>query len=127
MIDASGAKVPFIQNESNPKYPFIVLCDDDGFLIAQGVDRDFDPNILSVGVRWRRSRSEETNKPNPLGFPLARGTAKCWLMLPDDIAVCVLSYLKDKTPNSNRQIEKSEIDKAIQILKNQISQRSQND
>lgn len=124
MIDAGGAKVPFIQNEDNPKYPFIVLCDDDSFLIAQGVDRDFDPNILSIGVRWRKSRNEETNKSNPLGSPLARGAAKCWLMLPDDIAVCVLSYVKDKTPNSNRQIEKSEIDKAIQTLKNQISQRS---
>ncbi len=113
MNDLHGAIVPFLKDSKD--YKPILLYESTYFLIASGEDKDY-PNRRSIGVRWRKSRNESDSNQNPLGFPLTRGTIKCWFIMPEDLALCLLNHIKD----SNECINKDETNKAIQELTKQI-------
>lgn len=119
MIDSGGAIIPFLEKDS--QYPFQVIYDNDGFLIASGEDRDW-LGRMSIGIRWRRSRSEEPNKQNPLGFPNVRGFG-CWCMIPDDLTICLLTNIKDRTQSNTCKIDKDKIYEVLQILIQQEQER----
>lgn len=113
-----GATKPF--KTSNANYPFTLLYDDGHFLIASGDDSENEAGKerLNIGVRWHKGRAEAaSHTPNSksAGFP-----SNCWFMLPCDFAISVLTQAKNKTPSQSCQIDKDEIDKAIQTLKAQI-------
>ena len=114
-----GATAPF-KPANQTKYPQTLLYDDGYFLIASGDDRENESvEKLNIGVRWCKSRKETANSTpnsNPAGYP-----PHCWFMLPDDFALCFLTCIKNKKSNSSCQIDKDEIDKAIQILNEQIA------
>lgn len=98
------AKVPFLDSA---KYPFTLLYDDGGgFLIASGEDKDFQGHI-SIGVRWERSRSEKDDKEKFVGFPSIRGGIGCWLILPDELALCLLRFVVGKAKTNNGAIIKA--------------------
>lgn len=109
MNDLHGAIVPFLKDSKD--YKPILLYESTYFLITSGEDKDY-PNRRSIGVRWRKSRNESDSKPNPLGFPLTRGTIKCWFIMPEDLALCLLNHIKD----SSECVNKDETNKAIQEL-----------
>lgn len=119
MIDLGGATTPFLEKDS--QYPLQVIYEDDGFLIASGKDKDY-TQYMSIGIRWRRSRSEEPNKQNPTGFPSARGRG-CWCIIPNDLAICLLTNIKDRTQSKNCKIEKDKIYEVLQILIKQEQER----
>lgn len=121
-IENDGTKVPFLQAQDKPKYDFEVLYKDKYFLIVQGEDKDF-KDRLSVGIRWSKSRNEVEDKPNLLGFPLTRNTIKCWMIVPDDFAISLLTHAKSKQANPKCEVEVNLIDKAIQILTTQIKEQ----
>ena len=107
MSDLHGAIVPFLKDSKD--YKPTLLYKSTYFLIASGEDKDY-TGYRSIGVRWRKSRNESNQ--NPLGFPLTRGTIKCWFIMPNDLALCLLNHIKD----SNECINKDETNKAIQEL-----------
>ena len=111
MGNSLGATTPFLRDSK--AYPLTLLYENDGFKIASGEDKDYTKRI-SIGIRWHRSRNESNQ--NPLGFPLTRGTIKCWFIMPDDLALCLLNHIKD----SNECVNKDETNKAIQELTKQI-------
>lgn len=113
MSNSLGAIAPFLKDSKD--YKPTLLYKSTYFLIASGEDKDY-AGYRSIGVRWRKSRNESDSKPNPLGFPLTRGTHKCWFIMPDDLALCLLNHIKD----SNECINKDETNKAIQDLTKQI-------
>lgn len=113
MSDFLNATIPFIKDSKD--YPLILLYNSDDFLIASGEDEAC-KGYRSIGVRWRKSRNESDSNQNPLGFPLTRGINKCWLMIPNDLALCLLNHIKD----SNECVNKDETNKAIQELTKQI-------
>lgn len=117
MDELGGALVPFIKDSKNHKLALLYKCD--YFLIVSGEDKDY-PNRISIGVRWRKSRNEDANKPNPLGFPLTRNTIKCWFIMPDDLALCLLNHIKDKSSEDNCVVYKDATSRAIQELTKQI-------
>lgn len=117
MDELGGALVPFLKDSKN--YPLALLYKCDYFLIVSGEDKDY-PNRISIGIRWRKSRNEEDNKLNPLGFPLTRNMIKCWFIMPNDLALCLLNYIKDKGSENNCTIYKDAISGAIQELAKQI-------
>lgn len=101
------------------------------FAIASGYDIDYNTNypnnpILSVGVRWLISRNERKKKPNKIkftGFP-SMGVTSCWLIMPDDLAICLLNYIKSKSSSANCTINIPEINKTLQTLNQQIVQQN---
>lgn len=109
MNDLHGAIVPFLKDSKD--YKPTLLYKSTYFLIASGEDKDY-PNRRSIGVCWRKSRNESDSKPNPLGFPLTRGAHKCWFIMPNDLALCLLNHIKD----SSECVNKDETNKAIQEL-----------
>ena len=113
MNELGGALVPFIKDSKN--YPLTLLYSCDDFLIVSGEDRDYS-GYMSIGIRWRKSRNENDNKSNPLGFPLTRGTIKCWFIMPEDLALCLLVCIKDKALGNNDKLDKEAISRAIQEL-----------
>lgn len=120
MIDSGKAIIPFLDKDS--KYPFQVIYENDDFLIASGEDKDY-TQYMSIGIRWRRSRSEEPNKQNPTGFPSVRGLG-CWCMIPNDLAICILTNIKDRTQSKNCKIEKDKIYEVLQTLITQEQKRT---
>lgn len=92
-------KIPFLEDK------FTELYENDGFAIASGEDKDYQGRI-SVGVRWKRSRSEPDNKLEFVGFPTTRGKG-CWFILPDDIALCLLSFVLGKDKSKDKEIVKT--------------------
>lgn len=116
MNDLLGAIVPFIKNSE--KYPLSLLYNSDDFLIVSGEDRDYE-GYRSIGIRWRKSRNESDEKQNPLGFPLTRGTIKCWFIMPEDLALCLLNHIKD----SSACVNKDETNRAIQELTEKLKRR----
>lgn len=110
-----GAKKPF-KPANQTKYPQTLLYDDGSFLIASGDDEENrSVEKLNIGIRWLKGRKEAANgTPNSssAGYP-----PHCWLMLPDDFALCLLTCAKNKQACLN----KDEVDRALQILSEQIS------
>lgn len=110
-----GAKKPF-KPTNQTKYPQTLLYDDGSFLIASGDDKENGSvEKLNIGIRWLKGRKEAANgTPNSssAGYP-----PHCWLMLPDDFALCLLTCAKNKQACLN----KDEVDRALQILNEQIS------
>lgn len=92
-------KIPFLEDK------FKELYANDEFAIASGEDKDNQGHI-SVGVRWKRSRDELDSKANFVGFPATRGKG-CWLILPDDIALCLLSFVLGKDKSKDEEIVKT--------------------
>lgn len=94
---------------------------DGAFHIASGYDKEDlqnknAPKVLSIGIRWIVSRNDnQQNKTPPLGYPNAH-SKPCWFILPDDLAICLLQCIKN-----NPVIDKSGIDKALQILNQQTT------
>ena len=120
MIDSGKATIPFLDKDS--KYPFQVIYENDDFLIASGEDKDY-TQYMSIGIRWRRSRSEEPNKQNPIGFPNVRGLG-CWCMIPNDLAICLLTNIKDRAQSDICKIEKDKIYEVLQTLIAQEQKRT---
>lgn len=116
MSNLLGVTIPFIKDSKD--YKPTLLYNSDDFLIVSGEDEAY-KGYISIGVRWHRSRNEEPNKQNPLGFPLTRGTIKCWFIMPEDLALCLLNHIKD----SSECVNKDETNKAIQELTKQIKRR----
>lgn len=101
-------KIPFLEDK------FKELYENDDFAIASGEVRNYQGRI-SVGVRWKRSENEPDNKPEFIGFPSTRGYG-CWLILPDDIALCLLSFVLGKDKNKDKDIAET-IQALMQNLK----------
>lgn len=103
-------KIPFLEDK------FKELYENDDFAIASGEDKDYQGHI-SVGVRWKRSRGEPDNNKF-VGFPTTRGHRGCWLILPDDIALCLLSFVLGKDKNKDKDIAET-----IQALMQKIQEK----
>ena len=88
---------------------------DGAFCIASGYDKEDlqnknAPKVLSIGIRWVVSRNNKQQ-----GYP-NRGSTPCWFIMPNDLAICLLQCIKN-----NPVIDKSGIDKALQILNQQTT------
>ena len=120
MKELNEALVPFIKDSEN--YPLTFLYEDDEFLVVSGEDSG-DRKYISIGVRWRKTRNEGENKPNPHGFPLSRNT-KCWLIMQDSLALCLLEYIKDKVSSDKREKVCNDI-KALQKKINEKKEKNE--
>lgn len=109
----NSAITPFIKDSKD--YPLTLLYENDGFKIACGEDKDY-TGYLSIGIRWHRSRNESTSSQNPLGFPLTRGVNKCWFIMPQDLALCLLNHIKD----SSACVNKDATNRVIQEIAKQV-------
>lgn len=102
----------------------------DYFTIASGYDCK-DPqnasgaNVSSVGIRWTISRNDsQQNKQPPIGYP-NRGITPCWFVLPDNVALCILTCIKNHSSNAKGcVINIPEIDKAIKEITARIAQQN---
>lgn len=105
MTNIVSVKVPF---KHEPTLLFVY----DEFLVACEVDKDYEKEGMSVGIRWNSSRNEK-NSSNPMGFPVTinKESIRCWFKLPNYLAIPFLSSLLGRAqecyPNGEMQIVKT--------------------
>lgn len=108
MTNIVSVRVPF-------RHEPTLLFAYDEFLVACEVDKDYEKEGMSVGIRWNSSRNEK-NSPNPMGFPvtinkITKERIRCWFKLPNYLAIPFLSSLLGRTqecyPNGEMQIVKT--------------------
>lgn len=108
MTNIVSVRVPFKHE------PTLLFAYTNFWLLAK-VDKDFEKEGMSVGIRWNSSRNEK-NLPNPMGFPvtinkITKEPIRCWFKLPNYLAIPFLSSLLGRAqecyPNGETQIVKT--------------------
>lgn len=117
MIDNGGALIPFLDNGN-----FEVIYENDCFLMACGNVKG-DGNLISIGVRWRVSTIRNKNLD---GFPITQNFKKCWLIIPNDLAICLLTNIKDREQSGICKIEKDKVYEVLQTIITQEQNRIKN-
>lgn len=109
-IDTNEVIFPF----ENDKFQAIYKNDD--FQIASGKVKG-DGNLISIGVRWCVSKISNGIKYR--GFPYMQNgdnLTQCWLIIPNDLAICLLTNIKDREQKNDCKIEKDKIYEVLQTL-----------